>query len=236
MSGMAFRARDVRDFSGFFKAVHYTHTTTPSSMAHTLLRHLLCIVTVLCAVSLAGMGAAGPAKSGIGIFDTLFIAGNASLRVHGDVYLTQAHVLGKGSLVITGESQSKIVSDHSEVNNLKISTNSKVNLEGELAVNQSLTVRSGLFDISAGKLDVSDSAKVYLQNRGRIQSDTRFSGLPVQQKQQNTPDTAILVSSQPGSPMFSRKRTQQYPEVSRLDLQVFKDAATIPPEHGLAYT
>ena len=204
-------------------------------MTHALPRHLICVAAVCCAALQVCFGAVGPAKSGIGIFDTLFIAGNASLHVHGDMYLKQAHVLGKGSLVITGESQSRIVSDHSEVNNLEISTRSKVNLEGELAVNQSLTVQSGVFDISGGKLDVADSATVHLQNGGQIQSDTSISGLPVQQKQQHVTDAAVLVSSLPENLMFSRKITQHYPEVSRLDLQVFKEAATVPPEPGLAY-
>jgi hypothetical protein len=202
-------------------------------MTHLLRKQFICSIAVLCALSQLCLGAKSSAKNGVGIFDTLFIASNTSLNIQGDVYLKHAHVLGKGTLAVQGESRGKIVSDHSEVNNLKVTTHSKVRLEGELTVNHSLTVQSGIFDLSAGKLDVSDSTEVKILNGAEIQTDTRISGLPTQNAKHLSVDfssKAILASFYKVDPFISWKRQPRNIAFTRHVLQAYKEGAYVPPE------
>ena len=200
-------------------------------MQHTLLRYLMMALAVCCGTFC--LGDTSVVKTGVGIFDTLFIAENGGLRIHGDVYLKQAHVLGKGRLIVQGKNHSKIISDRSEVNNLEITTHTTIRLEGELAVNQSLTIQSGTFDISAGKLDVADSASIQLQNGGHILQHTRITSLPVRSNhahQIELAGKAILTSLPKGEKNFSAKIFQQYDEAASYQLVIYRDVASVPPE------
>jgi hypothetical protein len=202
-------------------------------MVRILLRIALSGIALLCVVAQLCLGEAGTAKTGIGIFDTLFIAENGTLRIHGNVYLKQAHVLGEGRLLVQGESQSKIVADHSEVNNLEITTHTTISLEGELAVNQSLTVQSGIFDISAGKLYVSDSTAIQLNNRGSILQNAHVTSLPVRSshsQQIELSGKAILTPLPIREKSFSANGFQQYDEAASHPLLVYRDVPSIPPE------
>lgn len=208
-------------------------------MAHTLLRRMIYgAVLGWYAVLTTCFGADGQETTGISIFDTLFIANNTSLSIHGNVYLNQAHVLGKGNLVVQGESQSKIISDYSEVNNLEIITHGIVSLEGELTVNHSLSVQSGILDLSAGKLDVSDSTEIQLLNGAVMQTDAKISGLPRQSRQHPSVDfaaKAILATFYKTDKLFTWKMQQQYfPEIQQ-ELLVFKDVASVPPEQNIVF-
>ncbi|SEJ69058.1 hypothetical protein SAMN04487995_5948 [Dyadobacter koreensis] len=206
-------------------------------MAHTLLRRMIYgAVLGWCAVLTTCFGADGPETTGISIFDTLFIANNTSLSIHGNVYLNQAHVLGKGNLVVQGESQSKIISDHSEVNNLEIITHGILRLEGELRVNHSLSVQSGILDLSAGKLHVSDSTKVRLLNGAVLQGDTRIADLPRQSGKHpsvNFAAKAILTNFYKADKLSTSTMQQQYLPVTQHKWQVSKDVASVPPERNM---
>lgn len=202
-------------------------------MAYTLLRHLLGGIAIICVALPLCFGEASSEKTGIGIFDTLFLTKNAGLRIHGDLYLTHAHVIGAGKIIIQAKSSGKIVSHESQVNHLEISTPSKVHLEGVLAVNQSLIVQFGLFDLSAGKLEVSDSTVIQVLNGARIESDTKVAGLPLQNSHPLSVDfkaKAILASYVLPDVLFSGKTRQCFSHVIRSELQAYKDEASVPPE------
>jgi hypothetical protein len=202
-------------------------------MAHILLRCMALGWVLLCVVPQLCLGEAGTVKTGIGVFDTLFIAESGTLRIHGDVYLAQAHVLGKGRMVIGGDSRSEIVSDHSEISNLEIYTHTTITLEGELAVNQTLTVQSGIFDISAGKLDVADITAIALMNGGKILQNASVTSLPLQGSHSHETEVsgkAMLISIQKGDKEFSGHLFQCYAEVPPYFLVVDRDVASVPPE------
>jgi hypothetical protein len=207
-------------------------------MMYTLLRHLLCGLAIICVALPLCFGEASTGKTGTGIFDTLYISENASLGIQGDVYLKYAHVLGKGTLAIQGESRSKILSDHSEVNSMKVSTHGKVSLEGELTVNHSLTVQYGIFDLSAGKLDVSDSTEIQLLNGAEILTDTRISGLPLQSGKHLSVDfsaKAILASFYKADQVFTWKIQPCNIEFTRHELQAYKKGTYVPPERNMVF-
>jgi hypothetical protein len=207
-------------------------------MTHLLRKQFICSIAVLCALSQLCFGAKSSVKNGIGIFDTLFIASNTSLTIHCDVYLKHAHVLGKGSIVVQGESQSKIVSDHSEVNSLEVSTHGKVSLEGKLTVKHSLTVQYGILDVSAGKLDVSDSTEIQLLNGAEILTDTRISGLPLQRGKHLSVDfstKAILASFYKVDQIFTWKIQPCNIEFTRHELQAYKKGTYVPPERNMVF-
>ena len=192
-----------------------------------------CIICILFAfISMSpGFGSGMDKGNGIGIFDTLFIA--SSIGIKGNVYLKQAHVLGNGSVIIHGENQNKIVSDDSEVNNLEVITYSNVSLEGELAVNQSITIQYGSFDISSGQLNLSDSTEIHLRSGGIMKSDTSIAGLPAPGGHQHLLDfsvKAILAFFQEDNILLSWKIRQQHSEpIGRIWL-VCRDVACVPPE------
>ena len=154
------------------------------------------------------------------------------------MYLKHAHVLGKGTLAVQGESRSKIVSDHSEVNNLEVNTSGNVSLEGELAINYLLTVQSGIFDLSVGKLDVSDSTEVRLLDGAKIQTGTRISGLPRQSGLHRSVDfaaKAILASFYKVDPIISWQRQPRTVAFTRHELQAYKKGTYVPPERNMVF-
>jgi hypothetical protein len=200
-------------------------------MTHLLRKQFICSIAVLCALSQLCFGAKSSVKNGIGIFDTLFIASNTSLTIHCDVYLKHAHVLGKGSIVVQGESQSKIVSDHSEVNSLEVSTHGKVSLKGKLTVNHSLTVQYGILDVSA-------RTEIQLLNGAEILTDTSISDLPLQRGKHLSVDfsaKAILASFYKADQIILWKRQPRNIEFTRHELQAYKKGNYVPPERNMVF-
>ncbi|WP_254562282.1 hypothetical protein [Dyadobacter diqingensis] len=172
-------------------------------------------------------------KTGIGIFDTVFIADHAALRIHGDIYLKHAHVLGKGKLTVLGKGQNRIVSYDSEVNNLEVITNGVLTLDGALAVKQSLTVRCGVIDVNSGKLIFSDSTKIRLLGGAQILFKSVLAGLPRTNGLFHSIDfsaRAILVATLilEGNTMWEIQ--QRNLEPPRCDSQIYKDVESAPPE------
>ncbi|REA60953.1 hypothetical protein DSL64_13745 [Dyadobacter luteus] len=177
-------------------------------------------------------------RAGIGIFDTLFVA-NGSLAVHGDIHLVDAHVLGQGSLVMRAESSAKIVSQRSEVNNLVVVMPGRVQLEGELVIRQSLSLQSGILDVSAGALILSDSAALQLKHGASILQNSRFASLPVKGGHQGTFEfsaKAILTPLTTEHKRYTPKTYQHYHEVHDFPLMIYREAATAPPEHSRMIT
>lgn len=180
------------------------------------------------------LGASDEVKAGIGIFDTLYIAGHSALGIHGDVYLADAHVLGQGSLVMKTPNSGKIISERSEVNNLEVITFGKVSLKGELAVRQSLTIQYGILDISAGTLQLTDSTNLKLQEGAGILQNSSVAGLPAGGSHPQTIEftaKAILTPFMAIANSFCSKIHLCFDEAHQFPSLVYRDAATVPPEH-----
>lgn len=118
----------------------------------------------------AGLGQPVDEQSvcGIGVFDTLYVGGNSSLHVQGDVYLRDAHVLGSGTFVLDDDASQRIIAHYSEVSNLKIANPTQVVLTGDLQVTQTLTVEAGVFRADQADLILTDSTKLRFLLGGKL--------------------------------------------------------------------
>lgn len=175
-----------------------------------------------------------PFVTGVYIFDTLFIGVNGNLSViGGDLYLERAQVLGKGTLRLQGQLPVRIVSEQSQVANLRLLNPGTVTLEGNLRVNQSLTVEGGIFEVSHTRLIISDSTRIRLLSGAKVNSGVELVNHPFTGNSTSSSAYAYEAMLPAGCGLqqcLSQTERVIYRSVCRNGLAINPDLDTQPPE------
>ncbi|GAB3741769.1 hypothetical protein GCM10028816_50700 [Spirosoma lituiforme] len=120
---------------------------------------------------------------GLGVFgQSLGIHGGDSLGVYGDLVLVHAEVVGEGVLVLKSRHPQHIVSNHSTLSNLALKNPTRVDLQGELRVKQSLTVDQGVFAVSATQLEMDLGSQLRLLRGAQLTNQPTYTLQDTQSK------------------------------------------------------
>lgn len=98
---------------------------------------------------------------------TIYISKNSEITINSDVIIKNSSIKGNGDFIMKSESPKNISSKHSTIARIIIDNPTVVKLKGELAINERLTIKKGIFDISEGILTI-DSDKIELELGGSL--------------------------------------------------------------------
>ncbi|GAB3958107.1 hypothetical protein GCM10028805_51900 [Spirosoma harenae] len=117
-------------------------------------------------------------QTGVGVFGAVMGIHGDTMGVWGDVVLDSANVVGEGQLSLRGRSTTepvapqRIVAKHAQVQHLHLANPGKTMLLGDLRVEKSLTVETGVFDVSAGKLEQGATCQIRLLRGAQLSNQS----------------------------------------------------------------
>ena len=107
--------------------------------------------------------------TGMAVFGkVLGIHGADTLAVQGDLILVEAEIVGEGTLSLCASQPQRITARKSSVQHLHIDNPTKVTVQGELTIQKSLVVESGVVDSRMAKFVLSDSCCLHIQAGGHV--------------------------------------------------------------------
>lgn len=113
-------------------------------------------------------------QPGVGVFGAVMDIHADTVGVWGDVVFDSANIGGNGILSLRGHSPAepagtqRIIAQYSQVQHLHLASTDKTVLLGSLRIEKSLTVATGVFDVSAGKLEQSATCQTRLLHGAHI--------------------------------------------------------------------
>lgn len=85
----------------------------------------------------------------------IYITPNSLIALKGDLVLEKGKILGRGTLLLKNDTPQEITCHQGYIENLSIDNPTKITLDGNLKIGDMLVVKSGIFDISEGKLVIN---------------------------------------------------------------------------------
>lgn len=143
----------------------------------TRLTHRLALRLLLVAFLLPVLGRAQsheyadqpPGMAGLGVFGSVLgLHGSDTLTVRGDLVLDRADVVGDGVLSMQGKKPARLVARHSRLAHLHIRAEKGVTLQGDLRIERSLTIETGILDVRTATMILGTQAQLRLLPTGKL--------------------------------------------------------------------
>ena len=175
--------------------------------------------------------------TGLYVSNTLiYISDKSSITLNQDLILDKAVIAGQGNLVMKSDNPQVIKSKKGRIDKLIIDNPTETRLDGDLEIKQSLTIKTGKFNISKGKLIIDPDA-ILLLNGASI-----FKGIDAEFKKSDSAESlstqytlmsGAIAAEDWETPIVLNNYIQKIGYEAMFYASIIQKTDSIPPESAL---